>query len=341
MSTTKAHSINADSIAEIKSVKASNLDAEAANKKLGPDSLMWRDFGTYLYQFILPQAFILQSAHPMVDRAVSVDKKYKLDPWARARDSLKLLWPVIYAKPQDAINMGVRLREVHRAIKGTNEAGEKYHALDPEAYAWVHMTGYDALLRMNQFFTNHRMADKERAILFEEWKALGTMLGIIDRSLPQTEEEYWERYNQLIDERLEKGPVLDELLDPLFIYHNYPRPPKSKMPMPVWKLIALFWGVTQNKIILGTLPERFRNKINLKYTKFDRFLFNTFAFLVRTFYPMLSEEKQYLPSIWRVVKDARANPEAYQLSAASRQDAEVTAVDVAEGVTCEHAAMAR
>jgi uncharacterized protein (DUF2236 family) len=142
---------------------------------------------------------------------------------------------------------------------------------------------------------------------------MGTMLGIIDRSLPQTEEEYWERYNYIIDERLEKGPVLDELLDPKFIYHHYPRPPKSKMPMPVWKAIALFWGYTQNLVIRGTIPERFRDKIGLKYTKVDHAMFSTFAFMVRTFLPMLPEEKQYLGSIWRIMKDARENPEAYRL----------------------------
>ena len=308
-----SQSITADSVVEIKSGKASNLDCETAIRKLGPDSLMWRDFGTYLYQLILPQAFILQSAHPMVDRAVSVNQKYKLNPWGRAKDSLKLLWPVVYSKPQDAIDMGVRLRELHRAIKGTDENGKKYHALDPEAYAFVHMTGYDAMLRLTKYFTNHTLSQKERAILFEEWKALGTMLGIIDRSLPQTEEEYWERYNDIIENKLEKGPVLDDLLDPLFIYKHYPKPPRSNMPNVVWKMIALIWGVTQNKVILATLPENFRAKIGLKYTKLDRAMFNTFAWLVRTFYPMLSEEKQYIPSIWRIIRDQRQHPDAYQL----------------------------
>lgn len=311
MSTT--HTINADSFAEIRSTKASNLDAESAIRQLGPDSLMWRDFGTYLYQLILPQAFVMQTAHPMVDRAVGVDKKYKNDPWGRARDSLKLLWPVVYSKPQDAIDMGVRLRELHRSIKGTDQNGQKYHALDPEAYAWVHMTGFDALLRLNRYFTNHRITPKERAVLFEEWKAMGTMLGIIDKSLPQTEEQYWDKFNYIVEERLSKGPVLEELLDPLYVFKNYPKPPKSRMPMPVWKSVALVMGYLQHKIILGTMPDNFREKIALKQTGWDRFVFNSFAWSVRTFYPMLPEKKQYMPYIWRIMKDARENPQAYQL----------------------------
>lgn len=306
------HTISADSAVEIKSTRSSNLDAEKAIRQLGPDSLMWRDFGTYLYQLVLPQAFVMQTAHPMVDRAVGVDKKYKNDPWGRARDSLKLLWPVVYSKPQDAIDMGVRLRELHRSIKGTDADGRKYHALDPEAYAWVHMTGYDALLRLNRYFTNHRLSAKEKAILFDEWRAMGTMLGIIDKSLPATEEAYWERFNYIVEERLAKGPVLDELLDPLFIFKNYPKPPKSKMPKVVWKGMALGLGYLQNKIIRATLPEKFREKIGLKYGIWDKIVFNVFAWNVRTFYPMLPVQKQYLPSIWRIMEDARMNPQAYQ-----------------------------
>jgi len=307
------HSINADSVVEIKASRSGNKDAEEAIKKLGPDSIMWRDFGTYLYQFILPQAFILQSAHPMVDRAVSVDKKYKLNPWGRARDSLKLLWPVIYSKPKDAIEMGVRLRELHRAIKGTNESGEKYHALDPEAYAWVHMTGYDAVLRLYRFFSTHKLTQKEKAALFEEWKAMGTMLGIVDKTLPQTEAEYWERYNYILNERLIKGPVLDDLLDPLYVYKYYPKPPNSTMPNFVWKAIALVWGYIQHQIILATLPEQFSQRIGLKQGALDKLFFNTFAWLVRTFMPMLPEKSQYLSSVWRVMEDAKAHPEEYRL----------------------------
>ncbi|HET8708430.1 MAG TPA: oxygenase MpaB family protein [Pseudomonadales bacterium] len=307
------HSINADSVVEIKVNRGSDKDSEEAIKKLGPDSIMWRDFGTYLYQLILPQAFVLQSAHPMVDRAVSVDKKYKLNPWGRARDSLKLLWPVIYSKPKDAIDMGVRLRELHRSIKGTNEAGQKYHALDPEAYAWVHMTGYDALLRLYRFFSNHKLTGKEKAALFEEWKAMGTMLGIVDKTLPQTEEEYWQRYNYILNERLIKGPVLDDLLDPLYVFKYYPKPPNSNMPNAVWKGVALLLGLTQYNIILATLPEPFRDRIGLKYGLVNKLFFNSFAFMVKTFFPMLPEKRQYMGLVWRIMEDAKAHPEEYRL----------------------------
>ena len=307
-----SHAINADRVVEIKSDRASNLDAEAAIKKLGPDSMMWRDFGSYLYQLILPQAFILQSAHPMIDRAVSVDKKYKLDPWGRAKDSLKLLWPVIYSKPQDAIDMGVRLREMHRSIKGTNDKGEKYHALDPEAYAWVHLTGFDATIRMHEYFSEPVSAAK-RATMFAEWQQMARMLGIPEKSIPPTEAEYWKEFNRVIDEKLYWSEALDDLMDPLFLFKNYPKPPGSKMPTFLWKAIALPAGIAQNRLIAATLPETARKKLGVSYSKPEQYLFALFAATVRTLYPLVPESKRYIPLAWKAIKDAKAHPEAYVL----------------------------
>src|SRR5690606_26049851 len=112
-----------------------------------PGSQTWRDFGTLMFHLMLPQAFTLQVAHPMVDTAVGVDKKYKHDPYGRAKNSTRLLWPVVYSRPEQAVQMGMNLRELHRKIKGVDSKGNKYHALDPEAYSWVHVTGFDTTVR--------------------------------------------------------------------------------------------------------------------------------------------------------------------------------------------------
>ncbi|MDV7400349.1 hypothetical protein RZS08_53535, partial [Arthrospira platensis SPKY1] len=79
---------------------AATTDKKTPLQPLGPDSLMWKDFGAHRYQLILQQAFILQTAHPVIDAAVTKEKKYKYDPWGRARNSVSLLWPVVYSRPE-------------------------------------------------------------------------------------------------------------------------------------------------------------------------------------------------------------------------------------------------
>lgn len=286
-------------------------DRKAAPIPLSPDSLMWKDFGSQRFQLVLLQAFILQSAHPVIDAAVGKDKKYKHDPWGRARNSIALLWPIVYARPEKAIAMGKQLRELHRQIKGVDKHGQKYHALDPEAYSWVHMTGFDASVRMHETFGTP-LTPEQRKQAFTEWKQMGAMLGIIDKHIPQTEEEYWKVFNRIIDERLIWGEVLDDLMDPLHYFH-WPKPPNAKyLPTFLWKIAMLPVSLMLYKITVATLPERFRARFKVRYSALDKLFFRGFAALVKWGYPRLPESRRYIPLARRAIEDARRHPEAYR-----------------------------
>lgn len=276
-----------------------------------PGSCTWRDFGSYLFHLMLPQAFVLQSAHPVIDAAVSKDKKYKLDPWGRAKGSVALLWPVVYARPEKAIAMGQRLRELHRQIKGTDKDGKPYHALDPEAYSWVHITGFDATLRMYELFGTPPSPD-QRKQMFEEWKQMGALLGIHDKHIPQTEKEYWKHFNHIIDDRLIWGDVVADLMDRKY-FANYPKPEELKnFPEFIWQIFIQPAGWLGHKITLATLPKNFRSKFNIQWSKRDQAFFQIFAWAVRTFYPWMPESLRYIPLAKRAIKDAKRHPEAYQ-----------------------------
>lgn len=279
-------------------------------RPFGPDSLMWQDFGSQLFQLILPQAFILQSAHPVIDAAVGKEKKYKHDPWGRARNSIAMLWPIVYARPETAIAMGKQLRELHRAIKGVDKNGKKYHALDPDAYSWVHITGFDATLRMHALFGTPLTAE-QRAQVFEEWKQMGALLGIADKYIPQTEDEYWRHFNSTIEERLIWGEVVEDLMD-RWHYARWPKPPQSSMPNFVWKMLITPLSPLLQKIIVATLPDNFRKRFNVRYSALDRLFFRGFAWLVKTLYPRLPESQRYIPLARRAIEDARRHPEAYR-----------------------------
>lgn len=287
--------------------KASNIPMP-----LGPDSYTWQDFGSYLFHLMLPQAFVLQSAHPVIDAAVGKDKKYKVDPWGRAKNSTKLLWPVVYARPQKAIDMGIALRELHREIKGVDKNGKRYFALDPEAYSWVHYTGFDATLRMYEYF-DKPVTTEQRQRLFQEWLQLGKMLGVDKRQLPENETEYWEHFNDIIENRLIYGEVIQDLLDPNH-YQNYPRPDNMKyLPKALWKAMMWLPGRFFHKLSIATLPRNFRERFDIPFSKADERLFILFAKLVKVVYPLLPEAMRYIPLAQRARKDARQHPAAYRL----------------------------
>jgi uncharacterized protein (DUF2236 family) len=281
-----------------------------------PGSLTWRDFGTHLFTLVLPQAFILQVSHPVINSAVTVEKKYLYDPWGRARGSLELLWPVVYSRPDRAIAMGHKLRELHRQIKGTDARGHKFHALDPEAYSWVHLTGFAATMTLHELF-GAPLSAEERARHFDEWKQLGALLGIKPRFIPQTEQAYWQEYNRIIEQRLDAdNEALRDLLDKDH-FAKWPVHPalEGKLPRWLWRLLMTAPSRMAHIITKATLPERFREKAGLRLSGTDRFIFRAFVRLVRTLHPLVPEKYRYLPLAWEAIEDARQHPQAYRLPA--------------------------
>lgn len=278
-------------------------------RPLGPDSHTWRDFGGLMFHLMLPQAFVMQVAHPVIDAGVGEHSVYKTDPWGRAQRSTEMLWPVVYARPQDAIGYGVRLREFHRAIKGVDKHGRRYHALDPEAYGWVHATGFDATVRMHDLF-GEPLSPQARQESFDEWRRLGLILGLREADLPETEAEYWQRFNAIIDERAIMGDVASGLLDTAQI-REIPKPPGSRIPDSLWRLLLRAIAPAARRMVVGTLPQRFRDRFALKWSRWDAAWFGIYVHSLRLILRLLPEKVRYVPLAWRAIEDARQHPEAF------------------------------
>lgn len=281
-------------------------------KPLGPDSYTWQDFGSWRFNLMLPQAFVLQVSHPIVDAGVGDHSVYKTDPWGRAKRSTAMLWPIVYARPQKAIEMGVKLYDLHRSIKGVDKNGNKYFSLDPEAYSWVHITGYDATIRMHEML-GKSPTTKEREQMFQEWRQLGFLMGIRDQDLPATQSEYWEYFNRMIEEKLEMGEVAQDLLA-----HNHylelPKPPVDWLPEWGWKMIRAVAGRFMRFNLRATLPHLYREKFDIPWTKSDQRLFRVWCSFYKVVYALTPARMRLIPLARRAFADAEKHPEAYNMA---------------------------
>jgi len=289
---------------------AAPAHADSIPEPLEADSWTWRDFGAYKFQVMLPQAFTVQVAHPVIDAGVAEHSVYKSDPWGRAKRSTEMLWPVVYARPEVAVRKGIELREYHRKIKGVDKHGQRYHALDPEAYGWVHMTGFDATVRMHELLGTPP-TPAERAQMFEEWHRLGRILGLRERDLPDTEDGYWAYFYDMIDNRLELGEVASDLLSERY-YRELPKPPDSRLPDAAWRLLMRRIAPTANRALRGTLPQRFRARFGIAWTSGDERKFRRLMRGMRTALRLLPERRRYTPLAWDAIQDARRHPNAYR-----------------------------
>ncbi|GGY98507.1 oxygenase MpaB family protein [Streptomyces poonensis] len=270
---------------------------------LAPGSILWDIAGDVRLLLSLPAALVLQVAHPAVGAGVDDHSVFRTDPWGRAQRSLESLQLWVYGGEQ-AIEEGRRLRKLHRTIAGTDNRGRAYHALTPAYYAWVHATAYPVFLRAARYLSRPLDEQDERR-LYDELLQLGAVLGIKQRDMPGTPEEYWPYFDTTVREELEKTAVAAELLDP-----RRPIPP----PDGAGTLLRGLWPALRPPlarlhvfVTTGLLPPVVREHLGLTWTSRDERRLRRLGTVVRTVVPLLPERLRYL-STARAARRAARRP---------------------------------
>lgn len=211
-------------------------------------------------------ALMLQVSHPVVGAGVSEHSNFRADPWGRLLRTLDFTTSVVYGGPELAWQTGRRVREMHKQIKGTLPSGEPYHSLDPEAYAWVHATLADSIVRSHIRFIGP-VSDAELAIFWDEWRRVGRLLGVRSRDLPERWDEFPGYFDRMISERLEPTDSVTDVLEAL----AEPPPPAVRgMSDGLWQALRLPAGRGAKLGTVGLMPRALREKLGLKWSESQR-----------------------------------------------------------------------
>ncbi|MFF9867201.1 oxygenase MpaB family protein [Streptomyces sp. NPDC013953] len=276
-----------------------------------PGGVLWSLAGDIRGLLMLPAALTLQVAHPAVGAGVDEHSVFRTDPWGRGERSLRSLQLWVYGG-EAAAEEGRRLRRLHRTIQGTDTRGRRYHALTPANYAWVHATGFPVYQHAARYLVRPMTEAQERA-LYAEWLRVGRILGIHDRDMPQTIEEFWPYYRKVLAEEIEATVVVREL-----VATGTPVPPPDRGPLPLRLLLRLLWPVLlpplarfRRFVTIGFMPPDARAAIGLEWTDAQERALRRFGRVVRAVVPALPERLRYLP----LAREARRR---HRLSRAAR-----------------------
>ncbi len=185
-------------------------DDELPDLVVGPESLTWqfgsdvRLFATMLYPLLL------QVAHPTVDAGVRDFSDFERRPWNRLTGTLDYLL-VLHYGGHDAASMGRRLRAVHKSFKGVKPDGERYHALEPSAYAWVHATLLDAYVS-GHAHVGRPMRREQVERFYREYRGLGRLVGVRDGDLPSDWSGFRRYFDDVVAHELRHTESVDRVL---------------------------------------------------------------------------------------------------------------------------------
>lgn len=260
-------------------------EREARALTLGPDSVSWRCGSDARGFFAAGYALMLQVAHPTISSGVRDHSNFLSEPWARLWRTVDYVNLTIYSG-LDAIEITARLREMHRSIKGANPDGSRYHALEPEAYAWVQASLVKTVVEVNERFVGPlRRADTER--LYQEWRGLGRLLGIRAGDLPADWDAFQRYFDHMVATRLERTETGETVLRSLA---NPPRPPElPRWALPLWWLGRLPLRHLVMLCTVGMLPPALRERYGLRWSRWRDRELRAIEGLSRRLTPVLPE----------------------------------------------------
>jgi uncharacterized protein (DUF2236 family) len=208
-------------------------------------------------------ALLLQVSHPTVGAGVSDHSRFRLDPWGRLLRTLDYSCTMVFGGPEAAGEMGRRIRSFHKQIYGNRPDGRRYHALEPEPYAWVHATLAEGIVRAHERF-GRPLSNEQREALWSEWRTLGRLLGIRERDLPSTWSGFRDYFAEMVDSRLARTAAVDEVLEAM----AHPTPPTIPAALrPGWAAVRRPLAHGLLLATAGLLPPPLRRRFGVPWSR--------------------------------------------------------------------------
>lgn len=269
---------------------------------LGPDSLAWQ-LGLSRASLLLGgRALLLQVSHPVVGAGVRDFSTFRSDPWGRLDRTLASLLTQLFGGSH-AVAEARRLRTLHGSITGTGFDGERYRALDPEAYAWVHLSNFDTVVTYDRLFARP-LSEEDQARYYAEWRQAGIVLGVRDERMPADLAGLRRYLDDMIADRLDRNDTVAELLETLSL--NDVPPPSRLLPPLLWNALRPVGGLVLHDVTVGTLPPALRHKLGLAWSDRQQGRLEQLAGVVRAVTPLVPERVLQYPPAYRAKQAARA-----------------------------------
>ena len=265
-------------------------------QELGPRSLLWRWAGDMRIGFLGGTIGVLQLMHPAIGAGVREHSDFFGDPFDRVFRSLPAILGAVY--DDDPWATGRRVRDFHRDIKGVDERGRRYHALEPETYWWAHATFQFMAEQVADRWDAHELTPVERERLYQEGVEWYRRYGVSERPVPADRAAFGDEWDRVCREVLELNPAVEWVLGSLHGRRSLPGPslPSALRATlrftPTRKL-----GMHGVRIAtIGGLPATVRKRFGIPWSRQDALELAAVEAAVRRTWPLVPWSMRWHPT---------------------------------------------
>jgi uncharacterized protein (DUF2236 family) len=270
------------------STPASRRTPPEAVEPLGPDSLTWKYFGDLRTGLLGMWIGAIENMYPELGAGVEEHSSLWREPLQRVARSMYPILGVVYDGDR-APQTGAEIKNYHRAIKGADAAGRRYHALNPETFYWAHATFFMLVVKVAEYFCGG-LTEAEKRQLFDEHVQWYRMYGMSMRPVPESWEAFCEYWDHTCREELEINPATLGVL-----HMRIPKPRFVLLPTPIWNQLFKPMAAGQRWITAGLFDPAVREKAGMHWTPGDEVLLRLFGKFVEVAFLFVPDEVRLHP----------------------------------------------
>jgi uncharacterized protein (DUF2236 family) len=200
------------------------------------------------------RALILQVAEPGVAAGVAQFSNYRGAPWRRLYRTIGVTTRIVFGDERTSAEAATALHRRHERVKGRDDAGHRYRALDPDLLMWVHATLLDTSLLVYDRYVKP-LSEAERAAYYEQMKPVADAYGIPRSRQPSDWAAFRDYFGGMLASGLRVTETTHDVADAVL---NPALPLPARLPaLPAMEAVRL--------LTVGTLPRALREDLGLEW----------------------------------------------------------------------------
>ncbi|MFD8544566.1 oxygenase MpaB family protein [Streptomyces sp. NPDC059649] len=230
----------------------------------GPDTLLRRTLGDRRIALVAWRLLVLQNADPGVAAGLAEFSTYRAHPWRRVEHTMESGHRLFFSDREGLRREIARLERAHRRIKGTDDQGRSFTALDPAVRVWVLVTLYESMTAMGEL-SGAPLDHAQRDQLYAEFRSVCAEFALPAELFPATAADVPAYVERTIRERLEYTAAAHDLLFQML--RQAPAPRRLGRLRPAWPLMRPVIARMLTALTLADLPPSFRERFGLRRSR--------------------------------------------------------------------------
>jgi uncharacterized protein (DUF2236 family) len=183
------------------------------------------------------------------------------------------------------------VRDYHIPIKGIDDQGRRYSALNPDVFYWAHATFFMGTILTAKHFGDG-LTEAQKRQLFDEHITWYRMYGMSMRPVPKSWEEFEQYWDHMCRNVLEDTWAARQVLD----LSTMPKPPTAQwIPDVAWEVLMKLGGPFVVWTTVGLYDEPVRQLLGYDWTERDEWLHRCYGQAVNLVFKFVSRRRKMHP----------------------------------------------